>query len=186
MTTKEIKIGILKSGILFLMFMTISCSTSNRIKISNSEIETNFNKSLNNWNKLKKTHNNSYAYDVSFASWVGYRNTTKIVVRNGQLISREFLETQRDKKNRLTQSEIQVFKEEGDDINKNDKGFKGVLLDQVYDDCGNKSLQANEAENSIYFSVNEIGIVKSCGYAMKGCMDDCSTGVFVSNFVWLE
>ena len=186
MNIRRTSLELVKTLILFLIFIGISCSTNKIIQISNTEIETNFNKSLKQWKIQKKAHNNSYEYQVSYLSWVGYRNTTKLVVRNGKLVSREFSETQQDENDRFTDNEILIFKEDESNINKNQKGFKAVLLDELYDDCGAQSLQANEKENKLFFTVDDMGIMSSCGYTPKDCVDDCSIGVYISSFKWLE
>jgi len=186
MKNQKTNLKTVKAVTFFLLLIIISCSTYKGVKIANTEIEANFNNSLKKWKTLKKSHNDSYEYEVSLSSWVGFRNTTKLVVRKGKLVSREYLETQRNKNDRFADEETLIYKEEGADINKNEKGFKGVLIDQVYNKCGTESLQVDEKENNLYFSINEMGIIKSCGYSPKNCADDCSRGIYISSFKWLE
>lgn len=168
------------------VFVLFSCNTYKSVQISNAKIGTDFNKSFKTWNTLKKIHHNSYTYHVNFSSWIGYSNTTKIVVKNGKVISREYLETQRSDRERYKDEETKIYEENASNLNTNEKGFKGVTMDQVYTDCGTKSLQADEDENNLYFTVDDLGIVKACGFAIKNCADDCSEGVYISKFKWLE
>jgi len=170
----------------FFALLIFSCSSSKMIQISNTELETNFNNSLTKWTALKKANNNSYEYDVRFMSWVGYSNTTMIVVQNGKVVSRSYLETSLNNNDRYSETEALVFSEKENEINSHEQGYKGVLFDEIYHDCGTKSLQKNEDENNLYFIIDEQGILKNCGSALKNCMDDCSVGVSVSRFRWLE
>lgn len=42
-------------------------------------------------------------------------------------------------------------------------------------------LRADPEQNMIYFEVKNRGMISTCGYVKKGCMDDCFTGIKISN-----
>lgn len=186
MTSKKIFSNLLKSSFLVFIVIMVSCKTHQSISIPNPVIETSFNESYKTWNKEKKVHQDSYQYEVGFSSWVGYRNTTKIEVENGQVVSRTFLETQQHHNEKFSEKEILIFEESGTTVNTHKSGFKAVTIDQIYQNCGTISLQANEEMNHIFFAVDELGILKSCSFGQKNCTDDCSQGVNIYNFKWLK
>ncbi|MEM9820078.1 MAG: hypothetical protein AAF985_03365 [Bacteroidota bacterium] len=169
----------------FLFFF--SCTSAKKISIPNQAIDGAFNKSFQTWQQLKKDHNNTYQYEVSIASWVGYRSTTKIVVRNGQVISRSFSENQLSENGRYYSEEMTlVYTEDKSTINSHNNGAEGLTIDQVYEQCGTKSLQVSEVDNKLFFKTDKAGVIESCGSTMKNCMDDCSMGVYIANFQWME
>jgi len=180
-----IKISLPISLIVFLLVIP-SCNTNKGIVISNKEIEKEYNESLEKWNQLKKEHNNSYEYVVSHSSFVGYRNSTKITVKNGVLVQREHSETRSLPAGGFSQEEFQVYIENEPEINSNELGFKAQTFENIYKDCGKHTLQVDENMNHVYFKTNSMGLLNTCSYSPKNCMDDCSTGVYISNFNWLE
>ncbi len=176
---------------MFLFLAVYSCtpkSANKLVSISDKEIEVNYNKSLQKWNAVKQLHNNSYEYHVSFSSWVGYRSTTKVMVKNGIVVAREFSETKRNKENdRFEQEETIIYTEDKSNLNSHEQGRKGITLDKVYENCGQISLQADPVLNQIYFGTDDAtGIILSCGYRLKNCADDCSDGIYIDTFNWLE
>jgi len=182
---------VVTSIILLLLISINACNTpkqvsTSHVEIANKELEVAYNKSLQDWNKLKQKHNNSYEYSVSFASWVGYSNTTTIVVKKGKIISRIFAEKKMDDNDRFSAEEIEMYRENESTINTHERGFKGMTMDETYENCGNKSLQMSETENRLYFVTDDAGILKNCGYGLINCMDDCSRGVNISSFKWLD
>ena len=184
--TKTINTNILGILILTGTFLFISCSGNKGIRIGNKEIGQAYNESLDTWTQQKKKHNNSYEFAFSHSSWVGYRNTTTVVVKQGKIISRTFSENQLDENDYFTQEEVLVYEEKESEINTHEQGFKAQTIDQVYEDCGTKSLKVSEGQNNLFFKADGNGIIQSCGYSMKNCADDCFNGVTIQNFRWLE
>ncbi len=45
-------------------------------------------------------------------------------------------------------------------------------------------LMVNREENQISFSVGKNGVMETCGYAPKGCVDDCFVGVYINTIDW--
>jgi len=174
------------SSLLFLLMLFISCSTYKPIAIADQVLNSGFNESFEKWTKLKKVHDSSYEYAVSYSSWVGWRATTKILVKEGKIISRQYAETQQDDEGQWSLDEVLIFTELQREINKHEKGFKAVLFDQIYTDCGNNSLQMSPAENHITFTADNQGILQSCGYTDRLCVDDCYMGVRITSFKWMD
>lgn len=167
-----------------LVLILFSCKSQKNVQIPNKDFEQKYNTSLKKWNQVKKEHKDSYEYSISFSSFIGYSNTTTVTVKEGKIIAREFSETVQDEQGNFNE-ERTIYQEKGNEVNSDKNGFKAILFDQIYQDCGNNYLQQDEQMNHLYFDVDGIGILKHCSYFPKNCMDDCSTGVTVSRFKWL-
>jgi len=170
----------------FLFLMIASCGTTNLVQLPNKTIEADYNKSLQRWNTFKKEHNNSYEYTVNAASFTGYYSLTRIMVKNGIVASRTFLDNDVFEDKRPAGQAVEKYTEGMAELNTHENGFKAITIDEIYATCAGTYLVVNEKENEISFSVDDLGLIKYCGYYPKGCMDDCSRGVSISNFKWID
>lgn len=187
-----------------LLYLCISCLTfscfmnkgttnskntseeAKEINIADYEIESNFNESLKLWNELKVQNGNSYEYSIGYFSFVGYRSTVTVTVENGEVVNRSYSETKQRDGGGFEQMESIVYVEDKSDLNTHEQGPKAVTFDEIYATCGNNTLQVDLSRNKIYFSTDDEGLLKGCTYIENGCMDDCSVGVNVSSFEWLD
>lgn len=176
----------IKISTLLFILLLVACQGAKKIKIINAPIEKAFNESQKKWHKLKQNNGDSYQYSIGFYSWSGYSCTTTIDVKNDKIIARKFMEKVRGKNERFGDTEEIVYVETEGDINTHEKGFQALTIDELYLDCGNKSLQVNEVENDLYFTTDKNGLIKSCGYSLKNCSDDCSEGISIEGFKWLN
>lgn len=174
-----------------LLIIAISPIKAQAPMTHGDSLRADFEQSLQQWKMLKTQHNDSYEYVVSWQSAFGFGHITTITVREGQVISRKYEE--RNSPDYL-QPEDDTFEEEFAEESTNsdtllhpkDDGFRGITLDEVYRECEEIHLQQNEQENWLYFTTDEAGILKVCSSVPFGCEDDCSEGVYISKFRWLE
>lgn len=158
----------------------VSILRSHFLKIAK---EYNFNESLEAWNQLKVTNGTSYKYTTEFISWVGFGNKTEITVIDGVVTTRKHEEF-------LTESTaikpvLISYTETGDDLGTHTKGAPVKTLDELYDICVGDYLTVNVEENYISFYTNNLGVLSSCGYFAKSCVDDCFIGVKIVDFEWI-
>ena len=78
-----------------------------------------------------------------------------------------------------------VYTEDQADLGINQKGAPPVTFDKLYNSCGTQYLMVNTQNNDIYFEVSDTGLISTCGYVPKGCMDDCFHGITIKSFEWL-
>lgn len=143
------------------------------------DIET----SIDTWEKLKKKHQNSYAYTIEFISWSGFGNRTTIEVKNGVVFSRRYQEFLQE--NATVKPAEENYYETGSELGKNPKGAPLKTIDELYETCLGSYLTVDPATHSLSFYTNDLGIIRNCGYYPKNCIDDCFQGVSISKFSWL-
>jgi hypothetical protein len=61
-----------------------------------------------------------------------------------------------------------------------EEGTSAVPVDEFYSTCAGQYLAVGEREKSIYFEVEEDGIVSPCGFVS----DDCLQEIRISFFNW--
>jgi len=146
-----------------------------------------YESSIAKWNKAKKEHNHSYTYTVGFSSFSGYRTTTIITVKEGEVIKRAFYETYPTNLLNLPNQKTAdkpTFIEDKTNLNTHNEGNPAITIDQLYKDCSDKYLTADKNKNVIHFKVDKIGILNVCGYTPKNCADDCFKGVSIGEIKW--
>lgn len=143
-----------------------------------------YEKSLNIWNKLKKQYNDSYTYESSFQSYSGYRNNTKIEVKNGIPVFRSYEEFMFQGPNDI--KKLDSFVENTKNLNSNQKGVLAITIDEIYQQCINNYLNVDPKVNNISFKVDSNGIMTYCGYTPENCMDDCNKSVKIEKLEWLK
>jgi len=173
-----------------LLFSTIislclfSCDTDESI--------SEYNESLNTWNNLKQVKGTSYSYEISTASVFGLESKTQITVKNDIVISRvyEAYSIYDDENgeylgydNRLI---LKSYSENAENLGSNSSGASPVTIDKLYQTCLNDYLSVSSSSNTIGFQVDDYNIIKACYYIPNGCQDDCTTGIRLTDFKWLE
>jgi hypothetical protein len=175
--------------ILFLFCNTLlSCSSNDtdRGEIT-GESGVSYNDSRTMWKELKAQNDETYNYTMSFISWSGFGSRTTITVKDGLVSKREYLYFEQilNEVSELEEVEIESYTEAGEEIGSNSEGFDPLLIDELYETCISEYLIVNTDENDIYFNTNDAGIISSCGFVEKGCVDDCFIGFRISEFQWL-
>lgn len=148
-----------------------------------SKNETAYNKSLETWKKLKKEKGNSYTYEVHFQSWVGFGSTTTITVKEGKVVERKYesFENNDEKK-----SSNERFVEKNSQIGSHKTGAAALTMDDIYIKAKKDYLHIDTTQNYVFFSLDEQGILKMCGYVDKNCADDCYNGIRIQKFTWIK
>lgn len=161
-------------SILFLSVLLSSCDEG--------IIETDFDKSLNVWKEFKKSVNNNYGYTVKSESWAGFGDSTIITVANGIVQGRRYasytIDNQTGKKiNKESWTETKA------DLNSHNYGAESITIDAIYEKASKEWLSLDKTANTIHFVTKNQGMISTCGYTPKNCLDDCFRGVVISNIV---
>lgn len=139
-----------------------------------------FQKSLELWNELKTKNGTSYTYEVDFTSFLGFSSTTKITVVNNIVVARSF------ESFGIEDSELLTYEENEGNLGGNAVGAMVATIDELYTTCLQEVLVVDKEGNDILFSVSDAGLLRTCVYIPMGCQDDCSRGVSISNFSWMQ
>lgn len=191
MTKKSPLFRLFLATIVLLIIATNPIKAQQGTETHNDSLRALYNESLKQWKQLKAEHNDSYEFVVGWESAFGFGHATTITVREGQVVSREYKEYNSPDYEESNNEEFEHVSEEdsippGTLLNPTDGGFRGITFDQVYKECGEIHLQADENENWLYFTTDRSAILHVCIYTPIGCEDDCSEGVYISKFKWLE
>lgn len=158
------------------MLMVFSCANE-------AAFDSEFDISLELWNKRKKINGASYLYTVSSVSVFGFGSNTTLTVNNGIVISRAYEAYNYNEGNKeITES----WTENQNELGTHNDGAEAISLDKIYAICKSDILTVNEDENYITFLTENDGVVSTCSYFPKNCQDDCSMGFTISSIVWAD
>jgi len=132
------------------------------------------NKSLKLWQGIKETHSD-YSYSVLFSSWVGFRHSTVLTIKDHKMHSREYKAWSADRK--LSQQ----WKETSAQVGLYEAGAEPLTLDQLYTQCLSIIDEFFNKHNHFRLKFNEQGLLKTCAYTPKQCADDCTQGIEIEN-----
>lgn len=135
--------------------------------------------SLTDWRILKETNGGDYQYDVRFASWVGFSDTTTLEVRGDEVVLRRY--EARDAEGTVTES----WTETGTELGSHDNGAPLRTIEVLYAVCRNEVLTQNRSENTIHLEFGDDGVLEYCQYVPKNCADDCARGVSINDIRFL-
>lgn len=139
-------------------------------------------RSLATWNALKTQNGDSYRYETSFASWAGFGNKTTLTVRDGEVTARAY-EAYRHEEGQTTITES--YAEEGAALGTHEAGAASRTVDELYGVCRAEVLTQSALANDFYLMFRADGVLETCEYAPKNCVDDCSSGVNVTGLEFL-
>lgn len=170
---------------LFTLLLALSCSNNdvNPLTDIRGSSSVSYNQSLTLWNRLKKQYGNSYTYAVTQTSFTTIIQTTQLQVDDGTVTNRTyeaFMYTGSDGGKKI----LHAYAENSTNLGTHEGGFPITTFDELYDSCATTYLAVNPDSHSMYFDTTETGIMKLCGSAPKGCIDDCYTGVMITSFEW--
>ncbi|WP_375560498.1 hypothetical protein ACE193_22845 [Bernardetia sp. OM2101] len=78
-----------------------------------------------------------------------------------------------------TQTELNVRTQKGS------YELKGIRsIDKMYEYCLNELFSMSITDNTIYFGIDENGIINLYGYFPEGCADGCLQGQSIEEFAW--
>jgi len=136
-----------------------------------------FTNSHQAWLKAKATTDGSYIYETELSTFAGYGEITVITVEQDVVSKRRFASYEdlafRDR-------QLEAWTEEADEVGSHLSGSAAVSLDTLYTRCQEEILTADPEENEIIFTVDQRGLLKTCVYVPRDCVDDCAEGVTIS------
>lgn len=160
--------------VLFLLFLVILSSC----KKEDFKYQSDFDKSLKAWENYKADINNSYTYTNYSGSVFGFTSQTRITVIDGEVTGREY---KLYKNNGSTQQEVVTsWTEDKTTLNTHDNGAEALTIDQIYTKAKTEWLAADAKANNITFETDGDGVIATCGYTSKNCVDDCFRGVRIT------
>jgi hypothetical protein len=178
--------------IVFIIIIIVIISGSIYLSVGKSVNYLEYFKSLQTWNTLKKENNNSYSYISSYQSWTGNYSNTKIEVKNGIPISRNYetgvMEYNISDNNKvdIKNTKNDTYSENQSNLGTHKSGFSAITIDDIYKKCITSMLKVSILNNTINFELDKNGLISSCGYTPKNCQDDCFRGIEISNFQWIK
>jgi hypothetical protein len=125
---------------------------------------------------LEQQSSGYYQYRRTSVSWVGWYAHTTITVQDGVVIQREYQDGWQEEVPPEEGWEPTYWIEGAEEIGTHEGGHAAVTLDALYDLCADDVLVQDPAENEIYLSFFDDGVVKQCGYVPNDCADDCLSG----------
>ncbi|MFD0794046.1 hypothetical protein ACFQZX_10490 [Mucilaginibacter litoreus] len=163
-----------------LTFLVTVLSACKKDKI-NSVYDNSFEK----WQAFKKQSNNSYSYTAYRAyAFFAERTETKITVKNGKVVQREFTMWSNQATGGGTPpSVVETWMENEDSLNTHDqlRAAETLTLDEIYAKAKKQWLNVSKKDNDVSFRTDNDGIISSAGYVSKGCQDDCFTGISIKD-----
>ena len=150
----------------------------------NIEYKSAFEDSFDAWIDFKRASGNTYSYIVTSGSWTGTSSETRISVREGKVVGRNFI-LRHLASDRVSGYDIlEEWYENEAQINTHENGAPPITLDEVYSKARSKWLIKRQ-NTETYFEANNNGMISTCGYRDRDCADDCFTGINIS-FIGIE
>lgn len=159
-------------------------STLKNLTSLNGESGLSLNESYLKWMELKKENGNSYIYQTRFISWAGYGSVTELKVENGVIVERNY-EEYKEYWNSSQREIIDSYSETSNNLGSHEKGADLLTIDDLYNSCASEFLIADTTNNTLYFETDTTGLMTTCGFVPKDCVDDCFYGVTINSFNWI-
>lgn len=171
----------MKTKIYFIALVLINCLMFSCSSEDELNYQNDFQKSEKAWLDFKESSNNSYKYVVSGGTlFLAYSWETTITVSNGKVIQRYFKYTGNTENIpdnvplEWTEEENQISSHE------NSPAAAALTLDQIYSKA-EKEWLVKKKDVTVYFESKNNGLISTCGYVPKGCMDDCFSGIRIKS-----
>jgi hypothetical protein len=162
----------------YLLFIAICICLS---ACKKDEFGNKVDASYQKWTAFKKSNNNSYTYTVYSSSIFGGYAETKFTVKNGRIITREYLSGYY-KSHSDTLTVRASWTENESTLNTHGtSGYDLLTIDEIYNKAKSVWLKVDPKENAIYFEADNDGIISSAGYVPNGCQDDCFNGMNIKD-----
>lgn len=166
----------MKNRILIITLLLISSIISSCSSDDDFNYESDFENSHNAWLNFKDSTNNSYKYTVGSGTWAGSYQETTISVSNSVITQRYFKYTVTDGLSEDIPEEELEWTENENEIGTHQNGAKPITLDEIYEKAKQDWL-IKRKNTQTYFETENNGIISSCGYRDKNCVDDCFIGI---------
>ena len=127
------------------------------------------------WQDFKKANGDSYSYQVTTSSWVGYGSETTITIKQGKITERSYV-----RKAYTTSGPTVVleWKEDETQLGTHQEGAALMTMDEVYTKAKDEWLLKRDNAKT-YFEAKNDGMISLCGYVPNGCADDCFMGITI-------
>lgn len=165
--------------LLIINIFLFSCSSDDDLNYQND-----FEKSKSAWLDFKASSNNSYQYVVYGTSFfIHHRWETTITVSNGIVVQRDFIYI--DKPEYMPEEDWQ-WTENANEINTHSSFIAAspLTLDEIYNKA-EKEWLIKKKNTTPYFETENNGLISTCGYNKKGCVDDCFIGIKIKSITML-
>jgi hypothetical protein len=141
---------------------------------------TQFDNSYKKWQQFKNQNNNSYSYVAYRFYTFGDRTETKITVKNGKVIEREYT-MWTNQANSAVSIVVETWVENEALLNSHQqlRAAQILTLDQVYAKAKTVWLKVDKKDNEVFFEDENDGLISSAGSIPKGCQDDCFNGISI-------
>ncbi|MCI9843739.1 hypothetical protein [Flavobacterium pectinovorum] len=161
-------------ALVLLSSLISSCSSDDELNY-----QSDFEKSKATWLGFKGFSNNSYKYVVLSGSvFLAYGWETTITVSNGKIVQRYFKYTGNTES--IPDNVPLEWTEGENEINTHQSGAAALTLDEIYNKA-EKEWLIKRKDVTVYFEAKNNGLISSCGYVPKGCMDDCFSGIRIKS-----
>lgn len=125
---------------------------------------------------FKEESGNSYRYMVGTQTSTGYFVETVVTIENGKPVGRDWALKQREDTLNYQYIVKQSWTEDRASLRSHQEGFPPMTLEEIYDNAKYDWLRKRK-ESDTYFEAKNGGMISTCGYVERGCMDDCFRGV---------
>lgn len=171
----------MKKLLLILITLIIGVSGCKKDQ-ANNEFDNSYEKFI----AFKGQSNNSYFYIANRSyAFFGDLTETKITVKNGNVVKREYTMWTNPKATGAVVAETWVENETEINSHENTRADEALTLDQVYAKAKSVWLKVDKKENNVSFGSENDGLISSAGYSAKGCQDDCFTGIYIEEITAL-
>lgn len=175
---KKMKIRIFIITLFLLGSIISSCSSDDDINY-----QSDFENSHSAWVHFKKSSHNSYKYVIGGGSvFTTYGWETTIKVSNGVIIERAFRYTAGAEdfipieQLEWTENESEINSPE----HENTSASTALTMDEIYVKAQQEWLIKRKDATS-YFEAENNGLISTCGYTEKNCLDDCFVGIRIKS-----
>ncbi|MGC1204879.1 MAG: hypothetical protein WA839_08345 [Flavobacteriaceae bacterium] len=170
----------MKNRILIITLLLLSSIISSCSSDDDFNYQSDFENSHNAWLNFKESTNNSYKYTVGSGTWAGSYMETTISVSNGVITQRYFKYTETDGLSEDIPEQELEWTENENEIGNHQDGAEPITLDEIYEKAKQDWL-IKRKNTQTYFETGNNGIISSCGYRDKNCVDDCFIGINIKS-----
>lgn len=163
---------------IYLLLLLLTGALFTGCKKSDIAYENDFNASVQSWMNFKAASGNSYRYVVNFSSWAGFSTKTVITVKEGKVVQRSFTGQRRIDS---LPGQVEIYEQWTEDeskIGSHGNAYPPQTLDEIYQTAKDRWL-IKRSNAQTYFKAENNGMISSCGFVEKGCMDDCFQGIYI-------
>jgi hypothetical protein len=154
----------------FFAFITLtSCKKENIAHSGDYAI------SYRTWQAFKEKSGNSYVYQVTGGSWVGYSWETTITIKEGKAVERSYV-LKGSPAGGGPVTILDNWKEDETQLGTHEKGDAAITLDEIYRKAQEDWLRKRD-DATTYFEAENEGMISLCGYVPNNCADDCFRGI---------